>query len=436
MTIAPARAARGHAPAVQIGAILCLVALPALAAAQNGAAAGAPPAPAPRTVLPSLPEGLIREPGFLARVELADRGPGDHARASNGFYPEFSNMVSGAGWISLGPGYRHWLARRRVFVDGSTAISWRAYKIAQARVELPDLARGRLTAGAQVLWQDATQITYFGSGPSSREADRSEYRMKTTDVVGYLALHPAAWLQVGVRAGWLHRPDLLPPAGTFKRGHPDTRTVFPDDPVFQLVEQPPYAHVDATITADTRDVRGHPTSGGVYRGVWTSYVDRDRGAFSFRRYEAEAARFVPLASRRVVVALHGWIVASDTTDGREIPFYLMPGLGGSSTLRAYSSFRFHDRHAALVTVESRVALMTHVDVAAFVDAGNVASRFADLNLRKRSYGAGLRLHSTRSTLLRLDAAHGGEGWRILLRTGDPLRLARLGRRMAAAPFAP
>ena len=31
-----------------------------------------------------------------------------------------------------------------------------------------------------------------------------------------------------------------------------------------------------------------------------------------------------------------------------VPFFLMPGLGGGTTLRAYETGRFRDRHAMLV----------------------------------------------------------------------------------------
>lgn len=80
--------------------------------------------------------------------------------------------------------------------------------------------------------------------------------------------------------------------------------------------------------------------------------------------------------------------------------------------------------------------MTHVDAAVFVDAGNVAARVADLDVDRRSYGAGLRLHSRRQTFARFDVAHGDEGWHVLFRLTDPLSLSRVGRKTAAAPFVP
>jgi outer membrane protein assembly factor BamA len=174
----------------------------------------------------------------------------------------------------------------------------------------------------------------------------------------------------------------------------------------------------------------------VYRGSVASYSDQNAAGFSFKRYEAEAAQFVPLADRRVVLAFHGWVAGSGTDAGESVPFYLMPSLGGGNTLRGYTDFRFHDRNLLVVNAESRFALFSHVDLAAFVDAGNVASRVADLNLDKRNYGFGVRMHTGTATIARVDVAHGADGWRFVVRTNDPLHLSRLSRRTVAAPFVP
>ena len=383
------------------------------------------------------PEGFLSEPRFIGRaINYANRTLGDTGRQRSGFYPEFSNTITGSGWISAGPGYRQWLGGERALIDVSSAVSWRSYKVAQGRFELPSLARNRFTVGSQVLWQDATQITYFGIGPNSTDADRSEYRMKTTDVVGYAALRPVSWLSIGSRFGWLQQPTILSPAGTFKRGNPATLAVFPSDVAVAMPAQPSFLHSEASVTADTRDARSHPSSGGVYRAAFATYADRDAGTFSFRRYEAEAAQFVPLADSRIVLAFHAWGVASETGTTEQVPFYLMPSLGGSNTLRSYTDYRFHDRNMVVVNAESRFAVMTHLDLAAFVDAGNVAPRVGDLNLDKRAYGVGLRLHSDRATFGRIDVAHGTDGWLLMFRANDPFHLSRLSRRTATAPFVP
>lgn len=74
------------------------------------------------------------------------------------------------------------------------------------------------------------------------------------------------------------------------------------------------------MTSDTRDFPGHPTAGGVYRAAFASYADSAAGAFNFNRYEAEAARFATLTGTGVVLAVHGWLVASAPEEGQAVPF--------------------------------------------------------------------------------------------------------------------
>jgi hypothetical protein len=81
--------------------------------------------------------------------------------------------------------------------------------------------------------------------------------------------------------------------------------------------------------------------------------------------------------------------------------------------------------------------MEHIDVVGLFEAGNVADRFADLDLDKRSYGVGIRVHTRTATFARLDLARSDEGWKIVFRMNDPLRLSsRHNKRTAQAPFAP
>ena len=381
--------------------------------------------------------GLLPEPHFISRVmDIATRTIGDGGGEKNGLYPEMSGMITGAGWISIGPGYRQWLGGDRFFIDASAAMSWRSYKMARARVEATNLFKSRVAAGSEVKWQDFTQNTYFGTGADSREADRSEYRLKSLNAIGYANVRPVQWLTIGGRAGWLQAPMLAEPAGKFRRDYPATASVFPADPAFALAKQPAYLHGELSITADTRDHRSHPQRGGLYRASWIRFSDRGTGRFSFQRFEAEGAQFVSTNDGQITLAVHGWLAASDTAAGREVPFYLMPSLGGNNTLRAFPNYRFHDRHLAVANVELRIALLAHLDTVLFMDGGNVAARMGDLNFDRRSIGVGLRLHTTRATVARLDIARGPEGVRVIFSTTDPLHLSRLSRRTAPIPFAP
>jgi hypothetical protein len=384
--------------------------------------------------------GLFTEPRLLASaIDTGFVRFGDTGTPSNGFYLELSNMITGSGWVSIGPGYRHEILNGNGFVDGSAAVSWHAYNMAQGRVVFPDLLQKHFTLGGQVMWQDETQVDYFGIGSSSLSTNGTEYRIQTVDSVGWAVMRPLPSLSLTGELGFLRRPDILLPGGTFRSGAPSTLSLFPTDPGVSDAFQPNYAHSEVALMSDTRNHRSRPTAGGLYRAAVTTYLDQSTSTdlFSFRQYEAEGLQFIPVTrDRDWVFALHAWTVWCDVKPGHQVPFYMQPTIGGNNTLRSYPDYRFHDLNMVVANAESRWALFTHVDVALFVDAGNVAPIYQDLNLGKKSYGGGVRLHTDKVTFARADVAWGSEGWAFVFRTSDVFRLARITRRVAAVPFVP
>jgi hypothetical protein len=380
--------------------------------------------------------GFFAEPKLLTlAIDSTIDVLGDSVKPSTGFYPELSNMITGSGFVSIGPGYRREVFQHRAFVDASAAASWHLYKMAQTRFEAPDIVAHRVSVGIQTMWQDETQVSYFGIGSETAKANESQYRIQSLDVVGYAAVRPVPWFAIAGEFGWLE-PQIMSPGGTFMRDVPTTAELFPNDPGTRVASQPNLLYSELSLTTDTRDNRSRPTSGSVYRAAMTSYADQRTGVFGFREYEAEALQFTRVTGPSWILAFHAWAVATDVPSGHEIAFYQLPSLGGNNTLRSYSDYRFHDRNLLVVNAESRWAIFKHVDGALFVDAGNVAPRFQDVNLNKTSYGVGMRLHADKVTFARFDLAHGAEGWTCVIRTSDPFRLARLTRRVAAIPFVP
>ena len=393
----------------RIFALILLFAAPLGAAAQD----------TPRVPDIGEPQGFIAEPDPITRAALfADRhlGKGD---LNNGWYLEQGKMIPGAGWLSVGPGYRKWFGRDAMLFDTSASYSWNGYKSAQARFELPKFAKSRLALGAQVRWVDFKEIDYFGVGPDTEESALTQFGVTATHVVAHATLRPTRWFDIDAEIGVLS-PDLKESAL---------------DRIVPVAGQPTFIPTQLQLTVDTRNFREHPTSGLLLRASGAHYDDRDTGAFTHRRYEGEFAGFVPMAGERVVLALHGMVVTTPREDGT-VPFYLLPSLGGANSLRSFADYRFHDRNMAVANAELRLAMMTHVDLAFFTDAGNVAARIQDLNLDKRSYGAGLRLHTRRQTFARVDVANGAEGWRFLFRLTDPLAFTRLERRASVVPSVP
>jgi hypothetical protein len=390
-------------------AFVCLCAAPMHAAAQE-------PPKVPDGY--SEPQGFVAEPSGVTRVAIfADRhlGKGD---LNNGLYFDFGKMVPGAGWLSVGPGYRQWFGKDTMLLDGSVAYSWNHYKTAQARMVLPKLAKSRIALGTQVRWVDFGAIDYFGVGPDTQESTRTTFGVEAIHAVAHATLRPTRWFDIDAEVG------VLSPSLTDGRliGAPNG-------------DQPTFLPTQVSMTIDTRNFREHPTSGLLLRGSAAHYEDRDTGAFTHKRYEGEVAGFLPMFGERVVLAMHGMAVTAPQESG-SVPFYMLPSLGGANSLRSFTDYRFHDRSMLVANAELRLALMTHVDLAFFADAGNVAPRIQELDLDKQSFGAGLRLHTRRQTFARMDVAHGAEGWRVLFRLTDPLAFSRLERRASIVPSVP
>jgi len=408
-------------------------------APRPGFAQEAPPPSLPPGWITPTPKGLLTEPALLRKlVSTSESTVGDERTPADGFYVETGNMITGEGWISAGPGYRRHVLDDRMLVDVSAAVSWKLYNVAQASVQLPHLADDRLTVGAQVMRQDLLQVDYFGLGNDSRASDQSAYRFKNTDTFGFATVRATRWLSVSGRFGGILRPSLSAATGR-SLPVPSTVDLFSDGSAPGILAQPSFLHGDVLVAADLRDHKGHPTGGGLYQFVAVAYLDRDSGTYSFRRYEVDAAQFVPLFTKRWILALHGREVFSDASTGHVVPFYLMPALGGKNTLRGYHDYRFHDNDMQVFSAESRWALFTHLDAAVFADAGKVASRVADLDLQhlKTSYGAGLRVHNATATLVRLDVGHSVEGWQVFLKISDPFkRSVPISGRSAVVPFVP
>ena len=111
--------------------------------------------------------------------------------------------------------------------------------------------------------------------------------------------------------------------------------------------------------------------------------------------------------------------STSTEDGREVPYFLMPQLGGGSDLRGYPSWRFRDRHSLLLSGEYRWTPSHFVDMALFMDAGKVVSTRGQIDFEnlRRSYGIGIRFHAPAATILRIELARTSEALALIFGFG-------------------
>ena len=383
---------------------------------------------------------LFAEPRFISGPigwATGQFGIGEAGRGTtSGFRITSGKTIAGSGWLSAGAAYRQNLFDGRAFIDGSVGASVRAYRTAQATFEWPRLFGRDVAVGSQVVWNDFTQVSYFGTGGDTLDSMRSQYRIHYADVIAYATARRNDVLALEVWGGSLANITVATPTGPFRRDLPYTADLFPTEPILALSGIPRFTHGGFAFTVDTRDQPGYPRHGGVYRAGWSAFWASANQPLDFSRVEAEGVQLVPLVEERWTLAVRGWGVFTGTVDDQVVPFFMIPTLGGNSSLRAEHAYRFADRHMLLTTIESRLHLTEHLDGAVFVDAGSVAGTIGDLGLSTRNVGGGIRLHTRTKTLARVDVSRGAAGWRFAFNLNDPFRLSRLNRRTTVLPFNP
>ena len=162
------------------------------------------------------------------------------------------------------------------------------------------------------------------------------------------------------------------------------------------------------------DSTGAPHRGTRRRGAFLGvtlhdYKDRDE-AFGFQMVQYEGIAHLPILRESWVLSFRGRVQTAVEKDGQDVPFFMLPALGGGSTLRAYSSWRFRDDNSLLLQAEWRIMVNRYLDLAFFYDAGKVTSRRSDLDLDglKDDFGVGVRFHGPFSTPLRIEVASSRE----------------------------
>src|SRR5258708_591792 len=92
--------------------------------------------------------GLLPEPSLLSKFALSSETAFGSA-PPEGWYVQTSGVITGQGWISLGPGYRRTVLGGRGRVNETAALSWYLSSPAQAAFAQPQPAHGRLTLATE-----------------------------------------------------------------------------------------------------------------------------------------------------------------------------------------------------------------------------------------------------------------------------------------------
>ena len=95
--------------------------------------------------------------------------------------------------------------------------------------------------------------------------------------------------------------------------------------------------------------------------------------FGFQEIDYEAIQHLPSCARRGCSRSTHWVETTYTKNGQQVPFFMLPSVGGGSSLRGFSSWRFRDRNSLLLQAEWRIMVNRFLDTAFFYDAGKVAA---------------------------------------------------------------
>ncbi len=171
---------------------------------------------------------------------------------------------------------------------------------------------------------------------------------------------------------------------------------------------------------DTRNHRQDPSRGSYLEGkyeyskkVWGSEADYNRAAAEFRHF------FQLFSMQNHVFAIH---LQMDYKSG-DVPFYLLPELGGIYFNRGLIEGRFRDSLLLAGNWEYRFKIYQRLHWAFFVDAGNVYPQYRSFQIShiKITGGTGMRYYVPPGNLLlaRIDAGISSEGTLIYLTFDHP-----------------
>jgi len=277
---------------------------------------------------------------------------------------------------------------------------------------------------------------FFGLGSRTLESNETSYAEDLTEV-GFgarLSLPDPGSDIIASGAVLLSHRGL-------SRGHvgdvPSTDDVFVE--AFSEGDSVDQLWLDLGLAYDTRDSLHQPYSG--YRIgalVETAALQSDRDAGGRMTLDSQVVLPVPPFLHQGgavgeenpptdVVVLAGFV----TDSFGHLPFYDLPSLGGSNTLRGYIDNRFSDRAALHASLEYRMGLVARgyafrpdirierISLGFFYDIGTVADALHALpdGRYHDSYGVGLRLSFAREAIFRLDLGFSDEGTNFVIRFG-------------------
>ena len=331
--------------------------------------------------------------------------------AHTGPYPWFGSVFGGSGFAA-GAGYMKKLPRAASF-NALTGVSVNASTTLELNLALPELARGLVTFDTHFQHQRVNKVKFFG-GQDSLKDSRQEYDYNPDEVGIDSRLQLLRWFAV---TGGISRLAF----DTQPREAELTNTTAASSHPPGIGESLTYNVERVAAVVDWRQSPLYSTSGGMYQVTYERHDEAANKPYSFHSAEFEAVQLFPLLKEQYVLAFRGLATVSASESGETTPAILEPYLGSGSTLRGYPTRRFSDHNRVLLTGEYRWRPSRYLDMAVFMDSGQVFPSKSEFKSDrfKSDWGVGMRVHGPTFTAFRIDAVTGSEGWRVVFSNGQP-----------------
>jgi Omp85 superfamily domain len=321
------------------------------------------------------------------------------------WHPFFDSAYSGGGF-TLGVGHINYVSAYN-YIDVRGSWTFSNYKRVEAEFVAPRLFNRRGKLSVLGGWREATQVGFYGIGNDTITEDKTNYLFNQPYGSALLTLYPTRnvlMLQGGVELSrWKQEP------GTSSLS-PSVETVYTPATLPGLGAEVTYLHTQGAVGLDWRTSPGYTRRGAYIAATLHDYKDNDDN-FGFQLAEYEGIAHLPILREAWVLSFHARVQTVFDKDNEDTPFFMLPALGGGSSLRGYPSWRWRDKNSLLLQGEWRIMVNRYLDTAVFYDAGKVAARTSDLDLDHlhSDFGFGVRFHGPFATPLRVELAKGKEG---------------------------
>jgi hypothetical protein len=334
-------------------------------------------------------------------------------------YPDrFSFLVGGlreGAGIAIGAEYeRPHFANGFFDLRASTLLSLRLYQRHELQVSFPHVLHPALFVDVLGLYRSYTRVSYFGIGPGTEEGDRSDYHIDGPALYGSVGFRPARGLVVGGRVGALDN-DLHRGRGS---KYPSIEEKFAPPDLPGYFEEPDYFQLGLFADFDRRNDPDDPTRGARYQIQASRFRARAFDGFDFDELQAEAEHYLPV-TERAIFASRVQAVFTGTAEGQEVPFFLLPSLGGRESLHAFTMDRFRDRNLLFLNSEVRYQATPEIRISGFLDVGQVFPTAGAIRMSAFELGVGAAVHYKygRKVLVGLSLGLGREGPQLSLEGG-------------------